>query len=116
MKRLLLTISTFFVLSHTLSFAETLTLGPYLQKLTPSSVTIRWNTDVAVKSQVKYGRDSTALTGIVADNNNVTTHSITLTGLSSYTKYYYSIGSPTLTLQGNGQNFFITSPVAGTAG
>jgi len=95
---------------------EALTRGPYLQKLTSSSITIKWNTDQAVKSQVSYGTDSLNLNNTVTDNTNVTSHTLPLTGLAPYTKYYYSIGSPTLKLQGNGQNFFITAPTVGTEG
>ena len=31
--------------------------GAYLQKVTPSSITVRWQTNVACNSEVKYGTD-----------------------------------------------------------
>lgn len=92
----------------------TLTRGPYLQRGTPSSVVVRWRSNIATNSTVKYGLTAANLNQTASDANSVTEHEITLTGLSADTKYYYSIGSSTQTLQGDANNFFVTAPTVGT--
>jgi len=57
-----------------------------------TSATITWATSEAANSTVNYG-DSTALGLTVSDSANVTDHSITLTGLTPTTLYYYEVSS-----------------------
>ncbi|HEX8253140.1 MAG TPA: fibronectin type III domain-containing protein, partial [Thermoanaerobaculia bacterium] len=89
--------------------------GPYLQLGTPTSVVVRWRTDLPTESRVRYGTAPGALTSF-KDNGTVTTdHSVTLTGLSPFTKYYYAIGTPTATIAGDSTYTFYTAPEVGTA-
>ncbi|HXG67965.1 MAG TPA: fibronectin type III domain-containing protein [Blastocatellia bacterium] len=92
------------------------TRGPYLQSGTPTSVVVRWRTDVATDSRVRYGTTQGNLT-LTADNPTITTeHEVTLTGLSPETTYYYSVGTAAATLAGNDAgHFFMTAPAAGAA-
>ncbi len=64
---------------------------------TPSTTTgvINWSTDEESSSQVKYDPNQlhTTQTGITNSSTGVTSHEITLTGLVSCTKYYYSVSS-----------------------
>ncbi|MGH8247850.1 MAG: metallophosphoesterase [Gammaproteobacteria bacterium] len=92
----------------------TVTRGPYLQKGTPASVVVRWRTNVARDSRVHYGTDLANLTAF-ADGGVITMNpQVTLTGLLANTKYFYSIGTTTMTLAGGDANhFFFTSPAAG---
>lgn len=92
----------------------TLTRGPYLQKGTPTSLVVRWRSNVATNSTVKYGLTAANLNLTASNASSVTDHEISLTGLSANTKYYYSIGSSTQTLQGDANNFFVTAPTVGT--
>lgn len=92
----------------------TLTRGPYLQKGTPTSVVVRWRSNVATNSTIKYGLTAANLNLTASNASSVTEHEIQLTGLSANTKYYYSIGSSTQTLQGDANNFFVTAPTVGT--
>jgi len=92
-----------------------LTRGPYLQMSTPTSIVIRWRTELAADSRVVYGTNSGSLnlTNILAAA--VTEHEITLTNLLPDTRYYYSIASSFGTLAGPGTNyFFLTHPLPGT--
>lgn len=90
--------------------------GPYLQKGTPSSVVVRWRTNVATDSRVRYGSSPGSLGSTVDDAASVTEHVVALSGLSPDTRYYYSIGSSTETLAGDdADHFFVTSPTTGTA-
>jgi len=58
---------------------------------TAGSVTITWTTNEAADSQVEYGTSSEQLYFNVADPNLVTSHSITLGGLTAGTTYYFKV-------------------------
>jgi hypothetical protein len=76
---------------------------PYEDNLKTTSVRLNWTTDVASSSIVHYGTTTSLGTEIV-DPAQVTTHSVTVTGLSPATVYYYQVGSE----DGNGTNFAST--------
>jgi hypothetical protein len=97
--------------------AQTVTRGPYLQQGGPDRVTVRWRTDTAASSRVRYGTTLTnPLPSIVDVTGTRTEHEVRLTGLAANTKYYYSIGTTTVTLKGpDSAHFFVTSPAAGAA-
>jgi hypothetical protein len=90
--------------------------GPYLQIGTQNSMIVRWETDIATNTKVAYGTSSVALTSSVTNPAVSVTHSVLITGLSPYTKYFYSIGTSTAVIQSGIDNYFQTSPVQGTAG
>ena len=79
--------------SFTTQLAAPVISGVSISAVTPTSATISWNTDQAANSEVTYG--STAAYGQVAANSTTfgTTHSITITGLTSNTTYHYLITS-----------------------
>ncbi len=93
-----------------------LTRGPYLQKATPTSMLVRWYTDDAVDSKVTFGTDPGNLSQSVVVTGSRTSHAVQLTGLTPYTKYYYSIGTNTEILQSGVQNYFLTSPLPNAEG
>jgi hypothetical protein len=97
------------------ALAATVTRGPSLQLGTPNSIVVRWRTDAATDSEVRYGAAPGSLT-LRANNSTVTTeHEITLGGLTPDSQYYYSVGTTATILAGNDANhFFITFPPAGT--
>jgi hypothetical protein len=95
---------------------EILTRGPYLQNGSHTNITLRWRTDVATDSVVRYGTNLADLCFINADAAVTTNHIVILTELLPNTKYYYSIGSGVTTLVGGDTNhFFVTSPLPGMA-
>ncbi len=92
-----------------------ITRGPYLQTGTPSSIIVRWRTDQATDSRVRYGTSPGSLTSNEDTPTLTTEHEVTVSGLSADTTYYYSIGTTTATLAGGDANhFFVTSPATGT--
>ncbi len=94
--------------------AATLTRGPYLQSQTPQSVTLRWRSDVATDSVVRYGASVGSLTSTASVAGSRTEHAVTVTGLSPDQQYFYSVGSTTETLAGDDANhFFATAPTTG---
>ncbi len=95
--------------------AQIVTRGPYLQIPTHNSIVIRWRTDQPTDSKVSYGPSIGALSLTADDATQTVEHSVLLTGLSPFTKYFYSIGSSTHELSGPGtDHHFTTSPVPGT--
>jgi len=60
---------------------------------TTDSVTITWTTDEVSDSVVRYGTVSITYTISESDATMVTSHSITLTGLSLNTTYYFVVNS-----------------------
>ncbi len=88
-----------------------ITRGPYLQKATPGSIVVRWRTDTATDSVVRFG--TTGLNQEQTNSEVTTEHRVELNGLSADTIYYYSIGSSTeLLLAGDPDLYFHTSPLA----
>ena len=96
--------------------AQTVVRGPYLQSGTSSSVIIKWRTDEATDSVVRYGLDPDSLTLLASDSESTTEHAVQLTGLSADVKYFYSVGTSSVTLAGGDRDHFVvTAPVPGTA-
>ena len=96
--------------------AQTVTRGPYLQRGTSTSVIIKWRTDVAILSRVKYGASPSALVNFVDSPTVATEHALKLTDLAPDTLYYYSVGSTTQVLAGGDSgHFFVTAPTPGVA-
>ncbi|MEA3485085.1 MAG: Ig-like domain-containing protein [Candidatus Aerophobetes bacterium] len=82
----------------TLGTAEPDTTPPIITNIanttpTTDSVTITWTTDEASDSLVKYGTTSSTYTNDESGAAMVTSHSITLTGLSPDTPYYFVVNS-----------------------
>lgn len=90
--------------------------GPYLQVATSNSMTVRWRTDVALRSRVRYGTSQDALNQVVSDSSLVTEHIVRLPNLLPHTRYYYSIEGFRDTLQVNADNYFYTFPEPGKEG
>jgi Calcineurin-like phosphoesterase/PKD domain/Purple acid Phosphatase, N-terminal domain/Secretion system C-terminal sorting domain len=87
--------------------------GPYLQSASENSIIVRWRTFDSLTSMVKYGVNPLSLNDSVIVSGNRKDHIVQLSGLQSNTKYYYSVGSPTMKLEGNADNYFYTHPVVG---
>ena len=96
--------------------AQTLVRGPYLQSGTSSSVIVKWRTDEATDSVVRYGLDPDGLQLSVTNSTSTTEHEVQLTGLSADMQYFYSVGTSSVTLAGGDRDHFVvTAPVPGTA-
>jgi hypothetical protein len=92
------------------------TRGPYLQSRNTTSIIVRWRTNVATDSRVRYSTSPFAF-GRIADAPAVTTeHEVVLSGLTPGTRYYYAIGTSSVTLAGGDESYsFVTAPQTGTA-
>jgi hypothetical protein len=93
------------------------TRGPYLNLGTSNSMIVKWRTDILCDSKIWYGTSITSLTNQASSPSFVTDHEIKILGLNPATVYYYMIGTSSATLTPASTNqFFKTSPVAGTKG
>jgi hypothetical protein len=96
--------------------SASVTRGPYLQIGTPNSTVVRWRTNVATNSRVSVGTTQGSLISSFDNATLTTEHEVTVSGLSPFTKYFYSVGTTSQTLAGNDANhFFISSPNGGTS-
>jgi hypothetical protein len=108
-------LSFFFEIVGLKSTTTFVTRGPYLQKATPTSISIMWNTSVASIGKVKYGTDPNNLSSTSSLTSSAIGHKVSLTGLTANTKYYYSIETDAVTpLERTSDNFFISPPTVGT--
>ena len=88
--------------------------GPYLQVGAPTGVTVRWRTDLATDSRVRFGPYPGSLSSSADDAALVTDHEVALTGFQPATRYYYSVGTTTLQLAGDDSSYtFQTHPQPG---
>ncbi|MEO5617406.1 MAG: metallophosphoesterase, partial [Candidatus Eisenbacteria bacterium] len=95
--------------------AITLTRGPFVQRATPSGITVRWRTSTATNGRVWYGAAPGTYSGFADDPASGTEHEVVLAGLTSATRYYYTVGSTTEIAAGGDSLTFRTHPVAGTS-
>lgn len=61
--------------------------------LTSMGATLTWTTDEASTSQVEYGSPLVYGSSTTLDNTPVTSHSVTLSGLSAWTTYHFRVKS-----------------------
>jgi hypothetical protein len=101
--------------SANLAPAQTVTRGPYLQQPTDQSIIVRWRTDVATDSVVRYGPDAATLNQSTTVAGARTEHSVLINGLSAQARYFYSVGDSLGALAGDATYHFFTAPTPGTA-
>src|SRR3972149_2470938 len=74
------------------------TAAPALSNITTGSITsssavITWTTDEQSSSQIEYGTTTSYGSSTTIDNTLVTSHSVTISGLSSWTTYHFRVKS-----------------------
>src|SRR3989338_1662988 len=75
------------------------TTAPVISNINASATsdtagTVTWDTDEASTSQVKYGTSSSSLDQTTTENTTtVTSHSVSITGLTANTQYFYQVVS-----------------------
>ena len=94
--------------------AQSVVRGPYLQTLTDDSVIVRWRTDLATVSVVRYGLSAAALTSTASAGGSRTEHTVQVSGLTAATEYFYSVGDSGGPIEGNADYHFGTAPLPGT--
>jgi len=106
----------FLLLASINIWAQNVVRGPYLQTGTPTSIIVKWRTDVATSSRVWYGTNPNALTNSAGFSfGSNTDHEVQLNGLNSNQKYYYAVADANGFLTTAGEDYaFKTAPTTGT--
>ena len=96
--------------SPTLTFSTPVATGPVIfgvdyNGITSTSATITWRTNQVSTSSITYGTSGSLSTVSPMDNTLVTSHSVTLTGLTPGTGYSYAV------ISSNGPAASTTSPI-----
>lgn len=94
--------------------AQSVVRGPYLQVVTPTSVVVRWRTDVPTDSRVTYGPSAGTYSQQTILPETSTEHIVKLSNLQAATKYYYTIGTSTATLLSDTTLNVRTAPTVGS--
>lgn len=89
--------------------------GPYLQMQTDEGVTVRWRTDAATDSVVRYGASAANLSLSQTVSGSRTEHEVVLSGLGAGQQYWYSVGNSEAPIAGNATYHFHTAPTRGIA-
>ncbi len=113
MKPITITVVLALLLATTSAWPQTVVRGPYLQMPTDDGITIRWRTDVATDSVVRYGPAADNLVNTVTVAGSTTEHSVTLSGLGASQHVFYSVGDSIAPLAGDASYHFYTSPTPG---
>jgi acid phosphatase type 7 len=87
--------------------------GPYIQQTGQTSAIFNWRTDISCDSRVKVGLTKTNLSLVNINTNAVIHHSISISGLSANTKYFYNVSNSGGTFVSD-TFFFYTAPPAST--
>ena len=95
--------------------AQIITRGPYLQQVTDDGVIVRWRTDIATDSYVRYGTSEGSLLQTASVGGSRTEHSVLVSGLNPVSQYFYSIGDSSQTTAGGASYHFNTAPTPGSA-
>jgi phosphodiesterase/alkaline phosphatase D-like protein len=95
--------------------APSLVRGPYLQLGTPTSMVVRWRTDLPTETVLSYGPVLAAPETTLSNLALVTEHEVHVVGLTPATRYFYEVRDASQLLAGRNYNhFFKTSPLPGT--
>ena len=91
------------------------TRGPYLQRGSPTEVTVRWRTDLPSSSSVGLGETPGAPDRVIDDAFETTEHVVLITDLDPATRYYYSVGTlDGVLVGGDTEHTFVTAPTPGS--
>ncbi len=102
--------------TSTSSALTTAALPPTITAVTAGSTTVNssvitWTTDQASTSQVAYGTSTAYGSSTPTDNSLVTSHTVTLTGLSPATTYdYQAVSANSSGTQVSSANFTVSTP------
>jgi hypothetical protein len=82
---------------------------------TDDGIILRWRTDVATDSVVRYGTSAGNLNSTVSVAGSRIEHEVSLSGLGSAQQYWYSVGDSVSAIAGDSSYHFSTAPVQGLA-
>lgn len=95
--------------------AQELVRGPYLQRATPTEMTVVWRTDAPTAGQVRYGPSPADLSEAITTPGNRTDHQAVLGGLEPGQRYCYAIFGDDGRLAGGDDSYCFRTAPAGPA-
>lgn len=99
----------------TITTAQSVIRGPYLQSNTHQSIIVMWRTSSESSTKVWYGSDPNNLSLTKEIQEHVKDHTLKIEGLLPHTKYYYAVGSSNGIIAGGTlSHTFTTHPIPGT--
>lgn len=85
--------------------------GPYLQRMTSNSVTVRFATNRPARGRVRFGTKPHLLGGAALTGGGGREHEVVIEGLEPATRYHYAVGTSEGDLGGGGEgHVFTTAP------
>ena len=81
--------------------------GPYLQKMSDSSVTIKWRTSTPTSSQVRFGSSISNLNQVQYDPTAKIDHGLTIGGLLPGQVIYYQIENDTMVILPAAEDLYV---------
>lgn len=88
--------------------------APYLQRMTPTSVVVKWKTEEKGVGKVWFGTDLLEEGKVIRDRSETRDHEVLLTGLSPNTTYYYAVETRQEMPGGREDDHsFVTAPLPG---
>ena len=96
------------------SLGQKIARHPYLQIGGPTSMTIRYRTDIAINSQIEISTDAKTFNRSIQKNNPTSEHKVLIDSLIPNTRYFYRIKLANTSYVGDSTYFFKTAPKIGT--
>lgn len=78
---------------------------PYMVMQTKNSITLKWQSDKEEIGSVAYGLTPDALTNVLFEQSATNKHHITLPKLQECSRYFYSVNSPSMSIDNEGRSF-----------
>ena len=88
---------------------------PYLQMVSPSGITVRWQSGTREIGVVRYGLEPDRLDRVRREDEPRISHEVRLTDLSPATRFYYSVGTEDAVFREGSDYWFLTAPSPGSA-
>ena len=89
--------------------------APYLQMVSSTGVTLRWQSTTSYRGFVNYGLSPDKLDKEARETESREGHEVRLVDLSPNTRYYYAVGPEYSEIKVNEDNWFRTAPEIGAA-
>ena len=109
-----LSLVAFLLFSYSVYSQVTVTRGTFLQKGGDTFIQVKFFTNIPVTTAVRYGTSPAALFNIVNGPGPNLNHTLSISGLTPNTTYYYAVYKGDSLMQGGPNHYFKTSQSIGS--
>jgi len=95
-------------------YGQSVTRGPYLQKVSDSSIHVLWSTDSLTDSYVFFGTVPASPTQVRFTSSDTNRHNVLIDSLIPNTTYYYAVGNQSGVFDSAVHFHFQTAPAIGS--